>query len=122
LAIERFEQLEVWQGDPCAGTRRLQGHPLLAVRREIWTGLSDEASGGVNTGQHRRGFQTARPAGQSHFYNIAQASLEETRYYFILCRDLGYKIEFDVMTKQADQISRMLGGLIKSVKGGGGSQ
>ena len=45
----------------------------------------------------------------------------ESRYYFILCRDLGYKIEFEIMAKQADWISRMLSGLIKSVKEADGS-
>ena len=50
---------------------------------------------------------------------MAEASLEESRYCFILCRDLGYKIEFETMVKQADQIGRMLYALIKSVKGGG---
>jgi four helix bundle protein len=41
------------------------------------------------------------------FYNIAQGSLEELRYYFILCRDLGYRIEYDNLAGQADQIARL---------------
>ena len=54
---------------------------------------------------------------KAHFYNMAEASLEELRYYFILCRDLGYKLEYEAMAKQAEQVSRMLYGLIKSMKG-----
>jgi four helix bundle protein len=48
--------------------------------------------------------------------NIAQGSLEELLYYFILCRDLGYKIEYDSLAGQADEVSRMLHGLIDSVE------
>jgi len=47
---------------------------------------------------------------------MAQGSLEELRYYFILCRDLGYKVEYDVLAGQADEVSRMLYGLIASLE------
>ncbi len=47
---------------------------------------------------------------------MAQGSLEELRYYFILCRDLGYKLEYDSMARQTDQVGRMLTGLIRSVR------
>ena len=52
----------------------------------------------------RRGIQAARPCSKAHFYNIAQASLEEIRYYIILCRDLGYTIAEMGMAEQADQV------------------
>lgn len=48
---------------------------------------------------------------------MAQASLEELRYYFILCRDLGYKVKYESVAEQANRIGRMLSGLIKSVEG-----
>jgi four helix bundle protein len=63
------------------------------------------------------GFKRRGQQDKAHFYNMSEASLEELGYYFILCRDLGYKIEFQEMGKQADQISRMLHGLIKAVRG-----
>jgi four helix bundle protein len=49
------------------------------------------------------------------FYNIAQASLEELRYYFILCRDLSYAIEYETLAGRAERIARMLTALIKSL-------
>jgi four helix bundle protein len=62
------------------------------------------------------GFKRRGRADKVHFYNIAQGSLEELRYYFILCRDLGYKLEYDSVATQADHIGRMLNGLIQSIR------
>ncbi|MGD1157370.1 MAG: four helix bundle protein [Terriglobia bacterium] len=50
-----------------------------------------------------------------HLYNIAQASLEELRYDFILCRDLGYGTNDGGMTEQAEKVSKMLYGLVRAV-------
>ena len=36
------------------------------------------------------GYKRLSQADKLHFYNIAQGSLEECRYYCILSRDLGY--------------------------------
>jgi four helix bundle protein len=36
------------------------------------------------------GFKRRGRPDKVHFYNIAQGSLEELPYHFILCRDLGY--------------------------------
>jgi four helix bundle protein len=36
------------------------------------------------------GFKKRGLADKVRFYNIAQGSLEESRYYLILSRDLGY--------------------------------
>ena len=61
------------------------------------------------------GFKRRGRADKRHFYNIAQASLEELRYYFILSRDLGYELQAASMAEQADHIGRMLTGLIRSL-------
>jgi len=52
------------------------------------------------------------------FFNIARGSLSETRYYLLLCRDLGYLDEESYNSFDADceEIFRMLGGLITSLK------
>jgi four helix bundle protein len=116
MAIERFEQLDVWQ----------VAHSLvLGVYKATLALPSDEKFGLVS--QMRRaavsipaniaeGFKRRGQQEKAHFYNMGEASLEELRYYFILCRDLGHKLEFEVMARQADQVSRMLHGLIKSVR------
>jgi len=62
------------------------------------------------------GFKRKGQNDKAHFYNIAQGSLEELRYYFILINDLGYKINLEEINNRIDQVSRMLSGLIKSVR------
>jgi four helix bundle protein len=116
MAIERFQQLEVWQG----------AHGLvLQVYKQAATMPSVEKFGLVS--QMRRaavsvpaniaeGFKRRGRADKSRFYNIAQASLEELRYYFVLCRDLGYRIAYGSLAEQADHVARMLHGLVTSVE------
>ena len=41
-------------------------------------------------GNFAEGFQKTSRADKVRFYNIAQGSLEESRYYLILARDLRY--------------------------------
>jgi len=64
------------------------------------------------------GFKRRGRLDKVHFYNVAQASLEELRHYFMLCRDLEYKLDYNLMASQADQVGRMLTGLIKAVRFG----
>lgn len=51
---------------------------------------------------------------KSHFYNIAQGSLEELKYYLILAKDLEYTENKDLILK-ADEVGRLLNGLISSL-------
>lgn len=53
------------------------------------------------------GFKKSGKADKLRFYNIAQSSLEECRYYFILARDLEYGDSNELMT-QADSTARLL--------------
>ena len=45
--------------------------------------------------------------------NIAQASLEEVRYYFILSRDLGYVK--DTESEGVDEVGRLLFAYIRTL-------
>ena len=117
MAIERFEQLEVWQVahrlvlDVYKATGELPRDQRFGLIGQMQrAGVSVPAN--IAEGFKRRG-----PADKVRFYNIAQGSLEEVRYYFILCRDLGYKVDFELLTEQAERVGRMLTGLIKSVGG-----
>lgn len=116
MALERFEQLEVWQ----------HAHALvLLVYKATAHFPSDEKFGLVS--QMRRaavsvpaniaeGFKRAGLKDKAHFYNIAQASLEELRYYFMLCRDLGFPLEYEDVAAKADQIGRMLYSLTRTTR------
>jgi four helix bundle protein len=116
LSIDTFEQLEVQKA-----THRL----VLDVYHVTSALPSDQRFGLVSQMQRAavaipaniaEGFKRRGRPDKAHFYNIAQASLEELRYYFILCRDLGYKLDYGPLASQTDHIGRMLTGLVKSLR------
>jgi four helix bundle protein len=49
-------------------------------------------------------------------YNIAEASLEEVRYYLILSQDLHYIANSKSEERQAETVSKLLAGLIQSTE------
>jgi four helix bundle protein len=53
------------------------------------------------------GFGRSSKLDKSRFLNIAQASLEEVRYYLILATDLGYPIDAS-LAGLAEEVGRML--------------
>ncbi len=61
------------------------------------------------------GFQKKGIKDKLNFYNIAQGSVEELKYYIILSKDLGYLKKDDDLTNQAKDVARMLQALINSI-------
>ena len=113
--IASFEDLAVWQ----------KAHQLVLSVYRITGSFPGEERFGL-TSQMRRaavsvpanlaeGFKKRGVRDKLNFYNIAQGSLEELRYYLILSKDLGYVPENREMTEVTDEIARMLHGLIRSV-------
>ena len=90
MTIQRFEQLEVWQ----------HAHELvLHIYRSSRSLPAEERFGLIL--QLRRaavsvpaniaeGFKRRTSRDKVHFYNISESSLQELKYYIILCRDLQY--------------------------------
>jgi four helix bundle protein len=115
MAISSFEDLEVWR----------TAHRLVLQVYGITDGLPPSQKYGLVSQMQRaavsvpanvaEGFKRHSGAEKIRFYNIAQGSLEELRYYFILCRDLGCKIQFEPLNTDAHRVGRMLTGLIKSI-------
>ncbi len=114
--LQRFEHLEVWK----------KSHGLVLEVYRLTANFPNEEKFGL-TSQMRRsavsipaniaeGFKRAGLKDKAHFYNIAQASLEELRYYFILSRDLNYQIEFEKLSAQADEVGKMLYALITKTR------
>ncbi|HPX05072.1 MAG TPA: four helix bundle protein [Tenuifilaceae bacterium] len=110
-ASRTFEDLKVWQ----------KAHTfVLSVYAVTKMFPSNEAFG--ITSQIRRsavsvpaniaeGYKRLTKPDKLRFFNIAQASLEETRYYVILCRDLKY-IDETIFTDWQNaiiDISQLLG-------------
>jgi four helix bundle protein len=53
------------------------------------------------------GFKKKKSPDKARFMNIAQASLEECRYYLILSKDLGYEDSNQLMP-QLEEVSKLL--------------
>ncbi len=117
MAIERFEQLEVWQAAPRLVLDVYKVTQELPKDQRFGLTSQMQRAGVSVPANIAEGFKRRGPADKVRFYNIAQGSLEELRYYFILCRDLGYKVEFELLTDQTEHVGRMLTGLIRSVGG-----
>lgn len=60
------------------------------------------------------GFRKHSDADKVRFFNIAQGSLEECRYYLILCRDLEYADSGELLA-QLEEVSRLLEGYAAAV-------
>ncbi|MDZ7699671.1 MAG: four helix bundle protein [Deltaproteobacteria bacterium] len=57
--------------------------------------------------------KTGRPD-KARYLNIAQGSLEESRYYLILAKDLGYGDNSD-LKNQLEEVSKLLGAYLFSI-------
>ncbi len=76
------------------------------MRRAAVSTAANIAEGSVRFGKQ----------GKLRFYNIAQGSLEEAKYYLILARDLGYTKNIAEEGKLAGDVGRLLHALMVSIK------
>ena len=111
-----FQDLDVWK----------KAHKLVLATYTITRGFPNEEKFGL-VAQMRRaavsipaniaeGFKKRTPRDKCNFCNVAQGSLEELRYYFILAKALGYLAENQELLNSLEEIGRMLYGLIKSIQ------
>jgi len=60
------------------------------------------------------GFRKRTKPDKVRFMNIAEGSLEESRYYLILAQDLGYG-ETNSLTNSLEEVSRLLNAYSKAI-------
>ena len=60
------------------------------------------------------GFKKKSRPDKARYFNIAQGSLEECRYYLILARDLGY-LDIQGLMCQLEEVSKLLGAYSKAI-------
>ncbi len=112
----RFEDLSVWR----------KAHQVVLDIYRVTRGFPAEERFGL-VAQLRRaavsvaaniaeGFNRRTLRDKRNFYNIAQASAEETRYYVLLSRDLDYLRDYRSITEGLDEVGRMLNGLLASLE------
>ena len=61
------------------------------------------------------GFVKKGTADKLRYYNIAEGSLHECKYYLILTKDLGY-ITKNELTEQLEEVARLLGAYSQKIK------
>ncbi|MCX6843644.1 MAG: four helix bundle protein [candidate division WOR-3 bacterium] len=113
IRLERFEDLDVWR----------RAHALALEVYRLTGGFPSDEKFGLMSQMRRaavsvpaniaEGFKKRGNKDKANFYNIAQGSLEELRYYFILAHDLGYISAPAAQTCAFDEIGRMLHSLIR---------
>ena len=113
--IDSFEKMKVWQEAHALTMKVFAATPKLPAEQQAGLALQMETAA-VNVPKSiAEGFKRRGPRNKAHFYNIAQTALEGLRYYFILCRDLGFDIPFEDLSYRGDQVARMLDGLVRSM-------
>jgi len=114
VMAKSFEDVEIWQ--------RAHGFVLGVYRlsetfpkTEIF-GLSSQLRRAAVSvpANFAEGFKKIGKADKLRFFNIAQGSLEECRYYLILARDLGYAA-VDGLQSQSVSIGKMLNSYMSAI-------
>lgn len=62
------------------------------------------------------GFTQKTKKSKINMYNISLSSLQELKYYLLLCKDLNYYTQIKNIYNQCEEIGKMLNGLINSIK------
>ena len=115
--MKTFKDLKVWQ----------KSHELTLEVYRITKSYPNEEKFGL-VSQLRRstssiptnlaeGFKRRSRKDFAHFVNMAEGSLEETKYTLFLSHELGYldKNKLDRLNKIGDEVGRMLTGLYKKL-------
>jgi len=114
VTAKSFEDVEIWQ--------RAHGFVLGVYRlsetfpkTEIFSLSSQLRRAAVSVpANFAEGFKKIGKADKLRFFNIAQGSLEECRYYLILARDLGYGAVDDLQS-QSVSIGKMLNSYMSAI-------
>lgn len=115
MKVKKFEDLEVWR----------KAHKVVLNIYTVTTSFPAEERFGLVSQMRRaavsvtanisEGYKKRSPKDKANFYNIAQGSLEELRYYLILSKDLGYLADNESLLMAVDEIGKMLYKLVSSV-------
>jgi four helix bundle protein len=114
LPAKNFQELVVWQ----------KAHDFVLGAYALSRNFPREELYGL-TSQFRRaavsipaniaeGFRKKGRSDKARFFNIAQGSLEECRYYLILARDLKYA-DTQKLMQRLEEVSRLLTSYVRAV-------
>jgi four helix bundle protein len=109
-----FEDLVVWQKAHRYVLAAYQFSSLFP-RAEVYGLTSQFRRAAVSIAANiAEGFKKRGKADKLRFYNIAQGSIEESRYYLILAKDLNYG-DSSKLNPLLDEVSKLLGAYYKAI-------
>lgn len=115
MPSKRFEDVHLWSDahrvvlEVYALTARFPQHEQFGLTSQLRRSAVSIPANFVE------GFKKRTLKEKLRFYNIAQGSVEETRYYLILAMDLGYGDTTDVRD-YLERVSRALQAYMQSVE------
>lgn len=105
---QTFEDLVVWQKSHQL-TLRVYRITMEFPKQELYGLTSQMRRAAVSVPANiAEGFKRRSRVDKARIFNIAQTSLEELRYYFILAKELEYLARIEG-TEDVEEIARMLG-------------
>jgi four helix bundle protein len=114
--IKHFRQLDAWQ----------EAHRLVLAVYTTTRGFPSEEKFGLVSQMRRaavsipaniaEGFKRRGIQDKIRFYNIAEGSLEEVKYFLLLAKDLDYISSNEELFAQAETVGRLLNGLLASTE------
>ena len=114
--VQHFRQLETW----------LEAHKLVLMVYRVTKGFPGDGRFGLISQMRRaavsvpanvaEGFKRRGIGDKIHFYNVAEGSLQELKYFFVLSEDLGYLDSNRDLVDQSKTVGRLLNGLIASTR------
>ena len=109
-----FQDLLVWRKHTSGCSASIE-HRWLCLKHELYGLTSQLRRAAVSVPANiAEGFKRRSKNDKARMLNIAQASLEETRYHLILSRDLEY-LEVTQLITALDEVSRMLDGYVQKL-------
>ena len=114
IPAKSFRDLIVWQ----------KAHAFVLATYRLTSGFPRQETYGL-TSQMRRaavsiaayigeGFRKRGKGDKARFLNIAEGSIEESRYYLILAQDLDYA-RTDSLRESIDEVSRILNSYSRAI-------
>jgi len=117
MSVKSFRDLKAWE----------KAHELVLKIYELTKSFPEDKRFGLISQLRRasssiptnivEGFKRNTTNDFIHFLNIADASLEETKYHILLSKDLNYLTEnnYKMLLEKCEEIGKMLSGLQKSL-------
>jgi four helix bundle protein len=114
-AAKEFQDLIVWQ-KAHEFVISLYQYSEFFPKNEIYGLTSQSRRAAVSIAANiAEGFKKKTRPDKIKFLNIAQGSLEESRYYLILAKDLGYGELTQLMVK-LEEVSKLLEAYISTIR------